>query len=139
MGPPLSLSPTAIAAGLGVALGLSALVGLILGAAILADSGANPAEPNGEDAFEQAATRPGVLAQLSVLSLVIAVLSGAVTSWVDPAAGLADSAVVGTIGTILGLVLPAPPGFPRTLRIVMALATLPVTMLGAWALAMTAL
>ena len=130
----MGLSLTAIAAGLGVAVVLSALVGLILGAAILSDSGANPADPKGEEAFEHAATRPAVLVQLCILSLVIAVLSGAVTVWFDPPAGLDDSAVVGGIGAVLGLVLPAPPGFPRLLRIAMALATLPATMLGAWGL-----
>ncbi len=133
----MNLSLTAIAAGFAVSVVASALIGLVFGAAIIAD--ADPEEQPAEDALHAAMTSRGVLAQITILSLVVALLSGAVTGWLAPAAPILNAAIVGTIGMAMGLVLPAPEGIPPALRIVVALATLPVTMLGGWALAITAL
>ncbi|HHL22835.1 MAG TPA: hypothetical protein ENJ52_15090 [Aliiroseovarius sp.] len=125
------LSLAAIGAGIGVAVILSALVGLVFGAAVIADT--HPDDDDPEAALDAAMASPGALAQLSVLSLAVTLLSGAVTGWLAPAAPYANAALVGATGTVLGLALPAP-GFPRRLRIAMALATLPVTLAGAWGL-----
>ena len=126
------ISLPALAGGIVTSLILSALVGLILGAAVLADAGARPGSPEGESEID-AALRHGALRwQLAVLSLLVAVISGAVTGWLAPVAPLRNAALVGFIGMVAGLILPAPRSFSATIRISMAIATLPATLLGGW-------
>ncbi len=121
--------------GLAVAIVLSGLVGLVLGAAVAADSRARSgeSEEEAEARFQAQLHGPALQAQLAVLSLTIALLSGAVTAWhAAPGAPCLNAAIVGAIGLAAGLVLPSP-GFPRALRIVLSLVNLPVTLAGAWA------
>ncbi len=117
--------------GLAVAFVLSGLVGLVLGAAVAADAGRD-GETDMQARFEAELHSPALLAQLTILSLVVALLSGAVTAWHGPGAPYLNAGIVGAIGTLAGLTLPSP-GFPPRLRRAMALATLPFTLAGAWA------
>ncbi len=121
----------AVLAGLAVAIVLSGLVGMVLGMAVAADAGAEA--PEDPEAFEAQLHAPGLIAQLSVLSLVVSLLSGAVTAWMAPAAPYVNAGIVGAIGALMGIALPAP-GFSRPVRLALALATLPVTLAGAGAL-----
>ena len=120
----------AVMAGVAVAMGLGGLVGAVLGAALIADSrDADDSDP--QATFEAQLHSPTLLLQLSVLSLMVAVLSGAVTGWLAPGAPLLNAGLVGALGTGLGLALPAP-GFPDRPRLILALLTLPATLAGGW-------
>ncbi len=116
----------AVMAGVAVAMGLGGLVGAVLGAALAADS-----RDADDPTFEAQLNTPTLLLQLSILSLMVAVLSGAVTGWLAPGAPLLNAGLVGALGTGLGLALPAP-GFPDRPRLILALLTLPATLAGGW-------
>ena len=125
------LDLVAIGAGLGAAIILSGLVGLVLGAAIAADSqAANETELEAQ--FRAQMHKPALLAQLAILSLLIALLSGAITAWFAPGAPYLNTTIVGAISTLASLILPSP-GFPPLARWLLSLANLPATLAGAWA------
>lgn len=131
------LSFWAILAGLGVAIGVSSLGGLVFGIGVAIDT-ARDIDPEHDleafdEAFEEVGSKPGFIVQIIVLSVGAAVLSGAVTAWLAPDAPYLNAAIVGAVGTALGIAaMPAMPDVPRVLAIVGTLATLPATLAGAW-------
>lgn len=134
-----SLDFSAIMWGFAAAVVLGILSGLIFGAAMAVDSGDSEGRPWSDSEQEMDAqleadmNRRPVLAQMIVLSLATAALSGAVTGWLADSAPLLNAAILGVISTILGLALArSTPYMPRTLHLAGALGTLPATLLGAW-------
>ncbi len=118
--------------GLAVAILLNGLAGAVLGLAIVTDAHRRP-QSEWDSHLRTQMHSPALQTQLAVLSLLIALLAGAVTAWhAGPAAPHANAAIVGTIGMGVGLTLPSP-GFPRTAQKLLAIAHLPATLAGAWA------
>ena len=77
--------------GLSVAILLNGLAGALLGLAIAAEAGTRP-QPDRDSYLDTQMHSPALQVQLAILSLLIAVLSGAVTAWhAGPAATLAGA------------------------------------------------
>ena len=117
--------------GLSVAIVLNGLAGALLGLAIASDARTRP-QSEWDSHFDAEMHSPGLHLQLAALSLVIALLSGAVTAWHAGAAPYLNAAIVGAVGLVVGLTLPSP-GFPPAAQKALALVYLPVTLAGAWA------
>ena len=133
---------TAIFWGVIAGLGLSAIAGTLLGAGLLSDivagkEGAEPVSPDDEtemaNAMERAMSRPVALLQITVLSLVAAAVSGALTARLAPAAPYLNAGIVGLAGTLGALPFAGHlKALPRPLIIFSIIATLPATLAGAW-------
>lgn len=139
-----TISFTAVFLGVLTGIVASAIAGLIFGIGFAIDT-ANEIEQNGKDplgeeadklfdqAFGDAAQQKGFGIQLIVISIATAILSGAVTAWLAPAAPLSNAALVGAIGTAISLAsVPMVKGISRSISIAGSLVTLPATLAGAW-------
>ncbi len=138
------LSFLAICAGIVSAVAIGGGAGAILGLGFAVDvsreaerQGMDPMDEEAnrlfDEAFEAASQERGFVLQMLVLSLATSLISGGVTGWLAPAAPLLNAAVVGTVGTAVGLLSArAPSRMPRGLLVAGTLSTLPATLLGAW-------
>ncbi|HHB80447.1 MAG TPA: hypothetical protein ENK83_01675 [Aliiroseovarius sp.] len=126
------LNLIAVILGLSAAVVLNGVAGIALGLAIATDANAHT-EHELEAHFKSETASRSLMIQLAILSLVIALLSGALTAWYAPGAPFLNAGFVGLIGMAIGLALPSP-GFPKAAQKWLARAHLPAALAGAWAL-----
>lgn len=138
-----SFSFLSVLCGVGAAIGVSAIAGLTMGAAMTSDiqkdlEQEDPAlsdealEAKTDSRLMQDLATPGPIAQMVALSLIAAAIGGAVTSLIAGHAALINGMATG--GVICALNLFPAPLIKAPIRMISAALSLPATLLGAWAM-----